>query len=315
MTVRSVDLLDLPLLRRCRREVLSLDHGRMLTRGNPLGAMALLSYLNPSRQLYTAVATEDGDALMGQVILKNEERSARLTFLAPEEGINGLALPLLDHLIKQAGSWGALHILAEVGEEAPVFKVLRQAGFAVYAWQRVWKLPRPKAKPAKNAWREAEDVDWPAVQALHGQIVPALLLPIENLPKEATGLVCRSEGDLQAYVGVDSGTQGIWLQPLVPPDSNCATEQMLGLMHILTSSSRLPIYVCVRSYQAWLEAVLEDLGAEAGERQAIMVKRLAMTIREMVNSPALEKALAKAKPAAPVTRISKPSAPDAGRDR
>ena len=38
MTVRSLDLLDLPSLPRFRREVLPLDSARMLTSGDPLGA-------------------------------------------------------------------------------------------------------------------------------------------------------------------------------------------------------------------------------------------------------------------------------------
>ena len=36
----------------------------------------------------------------------------------------------------------------------------------------------------------------------------------------------------------------------------------------------------MRSYQAWLEPVLEDLGAKAADRQAIMVKHLARLIKE-----------------------------------
>jgi hypothetical protein len=36
----------------------------------------------------------------------------------------------------------------------------------------------------------------------------------------------------------------------------------------------------VRSYQAWLEPVLADLGARAGERQAVMVKHLARLIKD-----------------------------------
>jgi hypothetical protein len=64
-----------------------------------------------------------------------------------------------------------------------------------------------------------------------------------------------------------------------------------------------PVYVCVRSYQAWLETVLEDLGADAGPRQAVMVRRLAKTIKEPQAIPVMEQVLAKAKPAAPVTRI------------
>ena len=53
MTVRSLDFLDLPFLSRSRRNVLPLYSARILTRGNPLGARAMLSYLNPRRQIYT----------------------------------------------------------------------------------------------------------------------------------------------------------------------------------------------------------------------------------------------------------------------
>jgi hypothetical protein len=63
------------------------------------------------------------------------------------------------------------------------------------------------------------------------------------------------------------------------------------------------VYVCVRSYQAWLETALEDLGAEPGPRQAVMVRRLVKTIKETQAVQVMEKVLAKAKPAAPATRI------------
>jgi len=299
MTVRSLDFLDLPLLARYRRDVLPLYSARILTRGNPLSAMAMLSYLNPRRSIYTAVATENSDSLMGQVILSGDETSARLTFLAPTENFNGLTLSLLDHLTAQAGEWGAFHLLAEVDENSSVFRSMRQAGFSMYAWQRVWKLPKLEKTDAESSWREVEETDWPAVQSLHGQIVPALIQPVDVLPKKATGLVCHPEGNLQAYVAVKSGPAGVWIQPLVPPDSGCGPERLAGL----SGWGNRPVYVCVRSYQAWLETVLEDLGAEAGPRQAVMVRRLAKTIKEPLAISVLEKALAKAKPAAPVSRI------------
>jgi hypothetical protein len=299
MTVRPLDLLDLPLLSRYRRAVLPLHSARILTRGNPFGAMALLSYLNPRRYIYTAVASENGDSLMGQVILDGDETSAWLTFLAPKENANGLTLSLLDHLAMQAGGWGAFHLLAEVDENSPAFRSLRQAGFAMYAWQRVWKLPKLEKPNEGGSWREAEETDWPAVQALHGQIVPALIQPVDALPKQASGLVCRSDGNLQAYVAVNSGPAGVWIQPLIPPESGCGPERLAGM----PGWGGRPVYVCVRSYQAWLETVLEDLGAEAGPRQAVMVRRLAKTIKETQAVSVMEKALAKAKPAAPVSRI------------
>jgi len=230
--------------------------------------------------------------------LKGNETSARLTFLAPMENINGLTLSLLDHLTTQAGEWGAFHLLAEVDENSPVFRSLRQAGFAMYAWQRVWKLPKLEKPDENSSWREAEETDWPAVQSLHGQIIPALIQPLDALPKQASGLVCRPEGNLQAYVAVNSGPAGIWIQPLVPPDSGCGPERLAGL----AGWGSRPVYVCVRSYQAWLETVLEDLGAEAGPRQAVMVRRLAKIQKAEEKVSAIDKVLVK--PVAPVARVA-----------
>jgi GNAT superfamily N-acetyltransferase len=300
MIVRSLDVLDLPVLSRYRRDLLSLDTARILTRGDPLGAAALLSYLDPRRNIYTAVASDDGGSLMGQVTLREDETSARLTFLAPAEALNGLTQSLLEHLVTQVGEWGAFHLLAEVDEDSPAFRLLRQAGFAMYAWQRIWKLPASGQAGNKDIWRQAAETDWPAVQSLYGQIVPALLHPVEVLPKQVMGLVC-SEGNLQAYVAVNSGPKGVWIQPIVPPDSDCVSEQLAGLTNAVSDWRDKPIYVCVRSYQAWLESVLEDLGAEAGQRQAVMVRRLAKLQKVEEKVSAMDKVLVK--PTAPVARV------------
>jgi hypothetical protein len=303
MGVRSLDLLDLPFLRRYHRNVLPLDHARFLTGGNPLGPGALLSYLNPRGNIYTAVSSEDGNSLMGQVLLKEDETSAHLTFLAPLENSDGLTDPLIDHLIVQAGEWGAFHLLAEVAEDVPLLVSLRKVGFSIYAWQRIWKLPELKGSGNASPWREVGELDWPAIQSLQGQIVPGLIQPVEALPRQAQGRICRSAGELQAYVRVLHGPAGIWLQPLVPPDSSCLSDSLLQLAGELESRKPLPIYVCVRSYQAWLEPALEELGAEAGPRQAVMVHRLAKAIKEFQGVAVVDNTLAKVKPAAPVSRL------------
>jgi hypothetical protein len=304
MTVRSLDFLDLPLLPRYRRYVLSLDSSRVLTRGNPLGAAAMFSYLNPRRNIYTGVASDDGTTLMGQITLGDGETSARTSFLAPEENAAALAPALFDHLAQQAAEWGAFHLLAEVDEDSPLFKTLRQSGFTMYAWQRAWKLPvLEPGDGSSGLWRQADEMDWPAIQSLYGQIVPALLQPVESLPKQVSGLICRPEGNLQAYISFKTGPAGVWVQPLIPPDSNCVSEQLLGLAHGTGGWNSRDIFICVRSYQAWLESVLEDLGAEAGPRQAVMVRRLVKTIKELQSVPVLDKALAKVKPAAPISRM------------
>ena len=239
MTVRSLDFLDLPFLSRLRRNVLPLYSARILTRGSPLGARAMLSYLNPRRQVYTAIASEGEDSLMGQVILKAEETSARLTFLAPTDNIDRLTPSLLDHLTAQAGEWGAFHLLAEVDDNSPFFRTLRRAGFAMYAWQRIWKLAKPEEHDGIGTWRDVQEGDWPSVQALHGQIIPALIQPVDSLPKQASGMVCRPEGILQAYAAIDRGPAGVWVQPLVPPDSGCGPDRLAGL----ASLGNRPVYV------------------------------------------------------------------------
>jgi hypothetical protein len=52
----------------------------------------------------------------------------------------------------------------------------------------------------------------------------------------------------------------------------------------------------VRSYQTWLEPVLEDLGALAGPRQAVMVKHLARLIKDEQMVKAVQPAGASVQP-------------------
>jgi hypothetical protein len=158
MPVRPLDLLDLPTVYRYRHASLALDITRALTRGDPLGPMGLLAYLNPTRHVYTAVSTHDDQApLMGSVTHRENDTSARLSFLAPRDDLVTDGLPaLLDHLAEQAGKWGAVHVQAEVDELSPVFKTLRRAGFAVYAWHS-----RRTSRPARSGCEPASAICLP----------------------------------------------------------------------------------------------------------------------------------------------------------
>jgi hypothetical protein len=51
-----------------------------------------------------------------------------------------------------------------------------------------------------------------------------------------------------------------------------------------------PVYVCIRSYQSWLEVDIEKLGAQAGPQQAVLVKHLAIAQKALrpVTLPALD---------------------------
>ena len=284
MSVRHIDILDLPSLPNCFRNMLPLDSARMLTRGNPLGAVALIDHLNPRDHIYTAVSKENDIFLMGQVALAIEETYARLTFLAPAESFEP-AIALLDHLAVQAGAWGALHVLAEVDEHSPAFKEFRRAEFSMYAWQRIWRLSAP-LKEYESGWQKTTARDLPAIHSLYSQIVPALIQPMEAMPRKPSGLVCCTEDNIQAYVAMTSGPAGIWIQPLIHPDAAGVSEKLAALLAEIHGQHGRPVFICVRSYQAWLEAVLEELGAEAGPRQAVMIKHLAAAIKSPLTAPA-----------------------------
>lgn len=285
MTIRSLDILDLPLIARYRNDTLTLDSTRALTRGHPLSASGLLAYVNPARHLYAAIANGENHAVIGGITHAHDETFARLLYLAPASHLDHAALPeLIEHLIVHAGDWGALHVIAEIDEINDAFPALRQAGFSVYAWQRMWDVSNLNSVTdvSKN-WTRARSVNRPALQSLYHQIVPQLLHPVEPLSKSTRGLIC--DNDVKCYVNLTSGPQGIVLTPLVHPDATDVEVKLASLLHCIPDRRGRPVYLSVRSYQTWLEPALEDLGAQAGPRQAVMVKHLARLIKEPQTAP------------------------------
>jgi hypothetical protein len=304
MSVRPLDLLDLITLYNYRHQVLPLDSARALTRGDLLGLIPMLSYLNTRREISTGISLHEGAVVMGQVTHTNGFPHANLAFLTPEDSTPQAQASLLDFLSVQAGEWGCQSLVAEVDECSPVFKALRLTGFSMYAWQRIWKLNEPAGSDAEILWNETVDRDLIPIQSLYNLIVPAMLQPMEPLPHHATGLVCRQDGDIQAYLSLKYGPAGIWAQPLIHPDAACLPEWISAMLTSIPNRRNRPVYICVRSYQAWLESMLEDLGASAGERQAVMVRHL--TVRKYAEEalPAKQVEPAWAKPATPVARIN-----------
>ena len=279
MSPRPLDLLDLPTLYRYRAEAVSLDSTRLLTRGNPLGAAGFMSYFNPERHLYTGISQENGATLLGGVIQTNGDAFAKLVYLAPAYRLDHPALPgLIDHLSAEAGKWGAFHVLAETEEGSEAFPALRAAGFSVYAWQRIWDVSQVVPMEGPRDWVNVKSVDLPAVQSLYHQIVPPLLQPVESAPKRAVGMVCSESA--RCFVSIAYGVHGIVLTPFIHPEASGVALKLASLLSQLPERRGRPVYMCVRSYQAWLEPALEDLGGKVSPRQAVMVKHLAHMIKE-----------------------------------
>ena len=287
MNPRPLDFLDVPTLARYRNLAVLLDTARALTRGNPLGAAGFLSYFNPARHIYTGVVHEDGMTLLGSVIHTQGDSFAKLVYLAPGTELAHAALPeLIEHLCIEAGKWGAFHVLAELDESSGAFPALRKAGFSVYAWQRIWDVSHVTPGPGAGEWTRARTIHLPAIQSLYSQIIPALLQSIEQAPKRATGFIYP---DNQCYVNMTHGRVGIVMTPLIHPEVTDVAAKLTSLLNELPNRQGRPVYLCIRSYQAWLEPALEDMGGKpATQRQAVMVKHLAHPLKDEQTSAAAQ---------------------------
>jgi hypothetical protein len=310
MTIRPFDWRDLPLLYRYRQRGIFLDSALALTRGSMLVPVrALLSYFASAAGVFTYLC-DRGDhkesPLLGQVMHSSGSSSARLSYLAPETMLESANFPLmLDQVAYRIGARGAFHVLAEVDDGLIAFEALRQAGFAIYARQNIWVLwGKPTGETKQTDWRLCDESDLPGVHVLYNDLVPGLVQQIEPPPKNrARGLVYRQEREVKAYVELKYGMRGIWVQPYVHPDAEGFAERLANLLENLPNRRSRPVYLCVRSYQSWLESAVQETGAEALVRQAVMVRHLAVTKKaaEAYKLPAMNGS--QAEPTAPFARI------------
>jgi hypothetical protein len=282
MSVRSFDWRDLPALYSYRNKSVFLHSSLVLTRGSWPISGALLSTFAPTAGISTYVSVDKGDTnqrLIGQTIQIPGSQIAQLTFLAPNEALDSEALPsLLEHLSGQTIKGGAFRLLADVDEGTMIFEVLRKVGFAIYARQRIWQLKgSPSTEPAGVSWRMAKDQDVIAIRSLYNNLMPGLVQQVEPfLADRLSGLVHYHDETLLGYVELKYGHRGVWVHPFIHPDAEYVADGMTDLVLNLPHRFSRPLYICVRSYQSWLEPRIDDLGAEPGPRQAMMVKHLAV---------------------------------------
>lgn len=282
-----------------------MDTVRALTRG-PLGGWSVLrAQLHPARECFTAVLSPKAGPprLIGQTIYQPGQRSAQISYLIPGNAGGLPEMPaLLEGLARQAGRWGAPILLADVEENSPFFEPLRRAGFSVYASQRVWRLAAtPGIQAHVDLWHVAAGTDVVAAYGLYQGLVPPLVQRAESFPRlRSLHLAYRQEGEILAYVEVVEGAQGVYLQPYIHPQVRRVRDLLDGLAAMPRWKGR-PLYLAVRSYQAWLEPALEEMQSSVAPRQALLVKHLAAVERAAL---AVREAKTADQPAAPAFNIT-----------
>jgi hypothetical protein len=321
--IRPFDWRDLPLLHRIRDRGLCLDSQLAFTRGPNVLQYALLDMLGPGRTAHTFVARPGGQASIAQVLLPPGRNVAHIAFVSPAEILeDSRAAEMVDAMARAGAEHGAHGLIAEVDEHSPTFESLRRFGFAIYSRQRIWCLSadsvptvatiEPPANDGLALWRAAAPADEAAIASLYLNLVPALVQQVEPPPiRHSRDMVHWRQDELLGYLSFDGGPRGIWVQPYFHPGAE-DPDRLLGTLLIdLEDRRQRPLYVCVRSYQGWMTAPLHTLGFEALADQAVMVKRLAVSIRQpqLAVLPSLEASLPK--PTAPLARIETDALPPA----
>ena len=190
-----------------------------LTRGNPVGPLALLSLLHPAKGSYIAVVDVDGgrNKMIGQVVHLTGQRSAHLAFVLPEGNTDAYGrVALLEALAREAGEMGALSVVAELEDSNPMVENLRRAGFSIFCWQRIWKLPGGSTNESP-LWQEAKPEDEFAIRSLFHAVAPPMVQSAETPPPQRAGLAFKQNGNLLAYVEGRFRAARCLSATLVPP--------------------------------------------------------------------------------------------------
>lgn len=255
----------------------------------------MLDHLRLDKGSTTCVlgAAGGSPALIGQVRYESGH-TARLSFVLPAQSSPPERLTaLLEGLVRQAGAHGSQVVLAEVEEHSPLFEALRRAGFSVFTWQRIWRvLSLPGGENGAN-WEFASELDHLAVRNLAQTLIPPLVQSAEAFPHSLSeAWVLFQQQEILGFASPVFGPRGIVVQPILHPAVEDTAAALRGLIAAMPFVLGRPVYIVVRAYQSYLENGLEKLGAESGERQAVLVKHLTSLQRKAVfaaRNGALEK--------------------------
>ncbi|MBN2555025.1 MAG: hypothetical protein JXA97_03715 [Anaerolineales bacterium] len=288
--IRSFAWRDLPLLYRMRRRMLILDSHRACIASPPMLHDILLN-APIFRNYYCALVSDTGGGAAGQQFGRFHHRPgyrhAQLCFIGPVEQLDEEhGNLLLEALIAAAGERGAHMLIAEADEQSVGFLPLRNAGFIIYARQRIWKAGAITTPSAQTSiWRTAVPEDIPAMQNLYLNLVPPMVQQVEPGPFTNHHFWVNWSGqELNGILEVVQGPTGIRLQPYFHPAVRTIDDLLIGFLRQYRPLPGSDVYVCVRSYQGGFAAPLLALGFVPWSDQAVMGRRLTAMVQQGVHA-------------------------------
>lgn len=276
MTIRQVDLFDLPRLVRNRSVYLSLDTTDLLAYGAPLGLPRAISRAIPFGQNFTVI--EPGqDTRIAAINHGYNQASARLAYLSSSQNDYGDGmLPLVAELAKIAANRGAFHLIAETAPDAPQPDVLSSAGFSAYTTQSIYQFDPASAPSGRSVWRAIPSAMALDAKLLYEQITPPLIQSVEPFQIQAGQLfACTGK---KAFARVVKGPAGVVIIPIIHPDAHELADSFRDLAMQVGAGGSLPVYFLVRSAISWFTGILREVKCAEVSHQQVLVKHLAKPI-------------------------------------
>ncbi len=311
----ALKLRDLPLMLRLKQKAIVLHSELGLIEDARGQNSALLSSIVFPRGLHSLLGRIDDKDVVGQFRHRQGDANAHLVYLAPtlnDDEDDTIWLHMLDAMAEQAGKNGAHTLVGEIELSHRLFETMRRAGYAVYSRQVIWQRSPPTqgfASPDITVTAETES-DEIGIAALLGCTIPRILQSVMEPSAEMAGLVYRKDGQVEAYLAYSEGRHGVYVMPYVHPEvlSEAANIVAAALLKI-ERCRKLPVYICVRGYQGWLENAMRDLGFSPWLEQAVMVKHLTAGIRQTSFDRVQLSASGGKKPAATLQLVGQDSVP------
>jgi len=239
--------------------------------------------LNPASNFISTVCEPEGweGFLAAQVRHRLGEQFAQMSYIiADAQAELDLVPAFLEALIKDCGEKGAFYLLSDLKSDSVLIEAFRQVDFNVWAKQRFYRLEDGISVPVQEdtPWRLWTNADLKAIHALCKSLVPKLFQNFEPLTrKTATVLVNDApDGSLRGFVDVNFGPKGIVALPLMLPEYADEPEVILDMLAALPEPGHRPIYICVRSYQPWLEDLMQRLPTQSSSEHVLMIKFMAV---------------------------------------
>ncbi|GAB5491794.1 MAG: hypothetical protein Phog2KO_20090 [Phototrophicaceae bacterium] len=282
---RTMKIVDLPLIRRLTANGTVLDSERGLTRDARGANSFLLSSLVFPRGVYTLVSRSENQQIVGQFRYRPDDLNAHIVYIASsinDDVEDTVWLNILDAMTREAGKHGAHSLIAEVETSSHLFETLRTARFSTYARQIIWRhapidLDKDECELTLETDIESDSI---SVMSLINNTVPTILQQVATPPSDMRGLAYRKDGRIEAYIAISEGANGVYLLPFIHPDvMSQAADIIRATVAQIDRCAKVPIYVCVRSYQDWLNSIFEELDFEEWVEQAVMVKQIAVGIK------------------------------------